>query len=637
MADVMKRSSIDLAVLETVRELIAAKRPSITIAIPAYGEGDGILPTLDSLWAAMSVLDLSDVPVFLSDSSMESATVDAATSWAQSVGAVLVVDHSDMRRSLKQALNVVIEQCYTDLLLVLVSDIIVPEQSLGALLIALIGPPQPRVAVGVACPDPAVEGLRYRAGAFQLRAVRRQVSLSPPDMRAEGAFWGAWRSFYGDFRFPEGKGSVADDVELAKAVAAQGVDGVTVKEALVYKVPPGSLRDFCLQTRRSYFAVSAKERRSRDLVAWRAFAEELARDPIGAALYVSYRLYAAAFAARFADAAHSETWEPSPTTKRATRDDTSSVPDNGIYEQLKYLQIRVVVAKIRTVFRTISRVRNWPSVLVAYGWSRVFRPMWQTAEMHFALRDGTDIVCRRDVLSVWPVFEIFVDDAYRVGLLRRLLPDEPVTVIDVGAHVGSASVAFSRALRVRSVICTEPSPTSAALLRRNLSSNAVPSSVVEAAVGVTSGSVELVGGRAGSCEARVARAEGPSDATPDRLSVPMVAMSDLLARAGEGPVLVKMDCEGSEYEIVAETPPAAWAPVRAVVLEYHPVAGTGGWQWLVERLTGLGFDLVWHALCGRPGQGTACFVRPESKTGVLLDSFGDMTRGAPNGGIETDR
>jgi len=120
MADVMKRSSIDLAFLETARELIAAKRPSVTIAIPAYGEGTGILSTLNSLWAAMSALEFSDVPVFLSDSSnssMDSATVDAATSWAQSVGAVLVVDHSDTRRSLKQALNVTLEQCYTDLLL----------------------------------------------------------------------------------------------------------------------------------------------------------------------------------------------------------------------------------------------------------------------------------------------------------------------------------------------------------------------------------------------------------------------------------------------------------------------------------------------------------------------------------------
>lgn len=111
-------------------------------------------------------------------------------------------------------------------------------------------------------------------------------------------------------------GSVADDVELVKAVAAQGYHGITAKGTLVYKIPPGTIRDFCLQTRRSHFATTAAEGRSRDLVTWQAFAEEVARDPIVAALYVSYRLYAAIFAGRFADAAHSETWEPSPTTKR---------------------------------------------------------------------------------------------------------------------------------------------------------------------------------------------------------------------------------------------------------------------------------------------------------------------------------
>jgi len=37
------------------------------------------------------------------------------------------------------------------------------------------------------------------------------------------------------------------------------------------------------------------------------------------------------------------------------------------------------------------------------------------------------------------------------------------------------------------------------------------------------------------------------------MSIPVVAMSNLLAPAGEGPVVVKMDWWGSDYDIVGAT------------------------------------------------------------------------------------
>ncbi|MDA8265379.1 MAG: glycosyltransferase family A protein [Actinomycetota bacterium] len=292
-------------------------RPSIAIVLPAYGEGRGITPTLESLWHGMKALGISGAPVFLSDSSPDSATVDAATTWANTSGASLVIDHSDVRRSLKAALNVALAWCRSDLMLVTVADVIVPTDSLASLLGTLLADPRPAIAVGVAKPDPTARGLCYKAGAFQLRTVAREVDLRPPEMRAEGALWGAWRSFYEELRFPEGVGSIADDVELAKAVAARGVRAVTSKGALVYKIPAGTLRDFCLQTRRFYYATAGMRTRRRDWLSYGALVQEAACDPIGALCYAAYRLYGAAFASRFAAAAHSETWDPSPSTKRA--------------------------------------------------------------------------------------------------------------------------------------------------------------------------------------------------------------------------------------------------------------------------------------------------------------------------------
>lgn len=269
-----------------------------------------------------------------------------------------------------------------------------------------------------------------------------------------------------------------------------------------------------------------------------------------------------------------------------------------------------VAAKAILAARTVKRVRNWPQVLTGYGRARAGSAV--DAELAFAFRDGTRLTCRADVLSSSPVFEVLIDDTYRLDVLRRALPGEAVGLVDVGAHVGGATLALARALPLRGIVCAEPSPTSAALLRRNLAANGVAATVVEAAVGGTDGSAVLEEGSPGSCENRVRSPGRPAgDATsPAGRVVPVVALAGLLGRLGPGPVVVKMDCEGGEYPILDGTPAEAWAPVSALLLEYHPVEGTGGWPRLAERFAGLGLWPLWHRPDPlRPGLGTACLLR----------------------------
>ncbi|MHB1553630.1 MAG: hypothetical protein ACYCSX_11330 [Acidimicrobiales bacterium] len=103
--------------VERVRDVLRQERIGVTVAVPSYGEGQGIVPTLASLWDGMVQLAFSDATVVLSDSSPDSAIVDAAGQWASTVSARLVVDHSVWRRSLKQALNVALATCETDVVL----------------------------------------------------------------------------------------------------------------------------------------------------------------------------------------------------------------------------------------------------------------------------------------------------------------------------------------------------------------------------------------------------------------------------------------------------------------------------------------------------------------------------------------
>lgn len=310
------RDANDVETVDRVRAALSRRDVSVTTVVPSYCEGAGIVVTLDSLWDGMAAIGLERAAIFLSDSSPEPVTVDAARAWAMAAGCRLIVDHSNDRRSLKQALNVALAAVRTDLVVVTNADVVLPRASLAHLLAPFLVADPVDVVVGVAAPDPSVTGLSRRAGAFQLRAVQRLVEMSGPVMRAEGAFWSAHRRFYRSFRFPIGQGSVADDVELVKAVQERGCRGVTVPAAVVFKVPPGTVRDFCLQTRHFYYATAGSRRAGRSRPELRAFVDEARRDPLGAVLYSIYRGISAGTAWHWAQAAHAELWEQSTSTRR---------------------------------------------------------------------------------------------------------------------------------------------------------------------------------------------------------------------------------------------------------------------------------------------------------------------------------
>lgn len=287
---------------------------SLTIGIPSYNEGTGIIPTLVSIWDGLMALGLDASPILLSDSSDTMETVEAARSWANRAGAHLSIDHSSHRRSPKEALNVILSSCRSEVLIQVNADVLVPRLSLQALLANLTHPDGCDVAIGAVMPELTSRGLAARAAIFQMCAVYRVVCLLPQDaIRAQGALWGAHRAFYAHFRYSVGAGSLADDVQLCKELSAGSWRVRNASDAVAFTVPPTSLRDFALSTRR-YFA--ADPANSRDVRQLRAAVEQAVIDPLGLACYAAARLYSATVGQHLNALCNTEYWEPVLTTKR---------------------------------------------------------------------------------------------------------------------------------------------------------------------------------------------------------------------------------------------------------------------------------------------------------------------------------
>ena len=293
---------------------VSVLMPSMTIGLASYNEGAGIVATLASLRNGLNALGVASSQILLSDSSDTMATASAARAWADQTGAHLSINHSSVRRSLKEALNVLLAACHSELLLVANADVLVPTASLRALTTHLIHPDGCDVAIGATLPERSSSGPVARAATFQMRAVYRCAQLLPHDaIRAEGAFWGAHRSFYRDFRYTVGAGSLADDVQLVQRLRQGQWRVHNAVDAVVLKIPASTLRDFTLSTRRYY---AADPRGHRNILQLRAAAVEASVDPVGFACYTLARVYGATLGRRLDAMSNTEFWEPGLSTKR---------------------------------------------------------------------------------------------------------------------------------------------------------------------------------------------------------------------------------------------------------------------------------------------------------------------------------
>jgi hypothetical protein len=296
--------------LTHLREML--RRVSVTFAMPSYEEGPGIAVALEALQRAKQHVGLVDAPVLVSDSSPTKVTIDAARKWAEQSGAQVRIDHSANRRSLKQALNAILDATGSEFLVVTVADVTVTPAGLADLLAPLVSDAPPDLVIGASLPDPTVRSLAHRAGAWQTRAVWRAVAALPSTaVRADGAFWAMGRRFIDEYRFPVGSGSIADDAELARALRAGAYRARSMPSAVAYRVPPGSFADFCARLERSRVANPEHRRFSTEYAA--ALAEAIS-DPLGAVLYTVQRLRIGV--SRRGRTPITETWQPDLSTKR---------------------------------------------------------------------------------------------------------------------------------------------------------------------------------------------------------------------------------------------------------------------------------------------------------------------------------
>jgi FkbM family methyltransferase len=266
----------------------------------------------------------------------------------------------------------------------------------------------------------------------------------------------------------------------------------------------------------------------------------------------------------------------------------------------------------RRVAQTRSTFANWPALLREMAGQRIGRG---GAELQFVTRDGMRLACPNVPGARLPMYEQFADDCYDLGWVLGAPDSGPMCLLDIGAHVGAFAVNVARSRPGVHVECYEPSPQTASFLQQNVDANGFGDRirVHRSAMAAAEGTALLDDNSGGSVHNGLVKSDHRLVDGDDSLgrrgtiSVPATTFDRAVAEAPAPVRVVKMDCEGGEYELVYASLPASWASVQRVVMEYHPVAGES-WERLSTWFSAVGLQVVRH-VSDSPGLGTAWLER----------------------------
>ncbi len=236
----------------------------------------------------------------------------------------------------------------------------------------------------------------------------------------------------------------------------------------------------------------------------------------------------------------------------------------------------------------IRHIRNWLTYFSQKS-SSAFSPA------RFTTR-GTPLVFDVPTRELYLVFkEIFLSDFYSIDTWVRQLPKSPV-VVDVGANAGYFNMLLLSKRPDANVFAYEPIQHNVELFKNNLRLNpSIQEQVHLHHLAVTGQPVEyIVLYKEADSENSVTASVFQDFESHNLKSVSVKAIS--LARIMEENKLehidfLKLDCEGSEYPIVYDSPRDIWEKIKSIFLEVHPMdTDKRNFQAMNEFLISIGYQ-----------------------------------------------
>lgn len=282
---------------------------------------------------------------------------------------------------------------------------------------------------------------------------------------------------------------------------------------------------------------------------------------------------------------------------------------------------RPTAERFSELWKGRREIRNWwwvfpiaalVHIRLVVGWSRP-RSLGKVP-VRLTLRSGNRVWCRAD--EIFQIVEVFISGDYNNPEISYR---EAHTVLDVGANIGVSTIWFSEQCPMARIFAIEPGSETSARLLRNINRNGLENraTVLTLALGEGARPLHLIfGEHSGLSHTDVESHE-------DGQIVWSVDLKTILEIIGGRVNVMKLDCEGGEYDIILGADDHSLSQIDNIVGEYHGF-DYGAHTNLFSRLEGAGFK-VSHQSSHQTLHGGGIFSAVRAPHHVPLDEDSPAT------------
>ena len=180
-----------------------------------------------------------------------------------------------------------------------------------------------------------------------------------------------------------------------------------------------------------------------------------------------------------------------------------------------------------------------------------------------SLKGGYRVLVPTSLMSAFD--EVFLREVYAGNF--KIKPDS--TIIDIGANVGYFALYAYKHYKPQRLIAFEPMPFNCELLEKHRDLNGINTlEIVQKAVASDAVSIQI--GYNESVDFSVGASVLQRSASDQTLEVKAISLYDLLNEYQvEVCELLKVDCEGAEYDILLNASSESYERINAIVIELH--------------------------------------------------------------------
>ena len=228
-----------------------------------------------------------------------------------------------------------------------------------------------------------------------------------------------------------------------------------------------------------------------------------------------------------------------------------------------------IKSKIINLWKSIKRVKNWPSFIFNYVFVKDAKH-----EIIINLRDNTRILIPHMRNPIGVFIEVYLKEQYN---LDKHGIAEPSVILDIGGFMGISALYYANQYKNKKIHVYEPVPYNYNFIKRNIYLNDLENRVFshQKAVFDSNSTEELtfttdlsdLGGSAlVKSHKKPLKGELPGTSI---ISVKTVALNDILSEIDSDQIFMKMDIEGAEYQILYNSDKDLIRKCSSMILEYH--------------------------------------------------------------------